>query len=32
MVDTDGSRFFVVYNDDIHPPPGPLRPGSSSAR
>lgn len=24
MVDTDGSRFFVVYNDDIHPPPGPL--------
>jgi len=24
MIDTDGGRTFVVYNDDIQPPPGPL--------
>jgi len=24
MVDTDGSRKLVVYNDDLQPPPGPL--------
>ena len=24
MLDTDGSRSYVIYNDDLQPPPGPL--------